>query len=114
MQSKRVSKPFHKYNTTHQAHFQSQATEPQEYCNKYAKIISQTIMTMNLQIAQAFSLLKNIWEFGNKKCQAAHKKKLHNWIVFKLIFLEKLSNIDRKHALESLIFLTKRKQTNQS
>jgi hypothetical protein len=97
--------------TTHQGHLQTQATEPEEYLIKIGKIIAQTISAMNHQFAQTYSLIKNIKVFGKKKCQAAHKelKQLHNHIVFKLILIENLTANKRICVMESLIFLTEKK-----
>ena len=66
---------------------------------------------MNYQFAQTFSLNKGIKEFGNKGYQAAHKemKQLHNRIVFKPILIEELTSIEKRKAMESLIFLTEKK-----
>jgi hypothetical protein len=45
--SGRVSRPVHKYVTTHQGHLQTQAIESTEYLIKTAKVIAQTILMMN-------------------------------------------------------------------
>jgi hypothetical protein len=66
---------------------------------------------INYQFAQTYSLIKGIKEFGDKGCQAAHNKmkQLHNCIIFKLIAIEELSTIEKRRAMESLIFLTEKK-----
>jgi hypothetical protein len=55
--------------------------------------------------------MKGIKEFGKKGCQVAHKKmkQLHNCIVFKPILIEELLAVERRCAMESFIFLTKKK-----
>jgi hypothetical protein len=109
--SGRVSRPVHKYVTTHQGHLQTQAIKPQEYSINNAKIIATTIATINHQFTQTYSLMKGIKEFGDKGRQAAHEemKQLHDRIVFKPIAIEELSTIEKRRAMESLIFLTEKK-----
>jgi hypothetical protein len=60
-----------------------------------AKVIVQTIKTIDHQFAQTYSLMKSIKEFGERSCQAAQEKmkQLHNHIVFKPILIEKLLSI---------------------
>jgi hypothetical protein len=59
----------------------------------------------NLQFDQGH---QDIWQ---KRMQAAQeeKKQLHNCIVFKPIKVEELTAIKRTQAMESLIFITKKK-----
>jgi hypothetical protein len=84
---------------------QTQAIESEEYSIETAKVIAQSILTMNYQLSHTYSLFKGIKEFGNKGLQAAHEeiKQLHDCIVFKLYLVE------QRCAIESLIFLTKKK-----
>jgi hypothetical protein len=79
-----VSRPVHKYVTTHQTHLQTQAIDPLEYLIDTAKVIAKTIIHMNQQFAQTFSLNKGIKEFGEQGHKAAYKKmkQLHDQIVF--------------------------------
>jgi hypothetical protein len=111
--SGQVSRPVHKYVTSHQGqgHLSTQATHSVEYSIETAKVIAQTINTMNHQFAQTYSLTKSIKTFGKKRCQAAHKemKQLHNCIVFKPIKVEELNAVKQRQAMESLIFITKKK-----
>ena len=111
--SGRVLRPVHKYVTTHQAHLQTQAIEQTEYLIEMAKVIAQTISKMNYQFAQTYSLIKGIKAFGDKGHQAAHNemKQLHDRIVFKPILIEELTTIEQKCAMESLIFLTDKKDS---
>jgi hypothetical protein len=55
--------------------------------------------------------MKGIKEFGNKGRQAAHNemKQLHDRMVFKPIAIEELLTLERRRAMESLIFLTEKK-----
>ena len=97
--------------TTHQAHLQTQATNPQEYMVKLAMVLAKTIVHMNHQFAQTFSLNKGIKEFGDRGHQAAFEemKQLHDRVVFLPIKIEDLTPIERRRAMESLIFLTEKK-----
>jgi hypothetical protein len=96
---------------THQSHLQTQSTESQQYSLDSAKVIANTITTINHQFAQTYSLMKGIKEFGDKCHQAAYNemKQLHDRIVFKPIAIEELSTIEKRRAMESLIFLTEKK-----
>ena len=80
--SGQVSRPVHKYVTTHQGqgHLNTQATNAVEYSTESAKVIARTINAMNHQFAQTYSLTKGIKTFGKKGRQAAHKemKQLHD------------------------------------
>jgi len=60
---------------------------------------------------QAFTLKQGINKFGNKGIQAAtdELKQLHERQVFKPINMDELSNIEKKRAMESLIFLVEKK-----
>jgi hypothetical protein len=75
-----------------------------------AKVIANTIMTINHQFTQTYSLMKGIEEFGDKGCQATQNemKQLHNCIAFKPIAIKKLLTIKKRRAMESLIFLTEK------
>ena len=63
------------------------------------------------QLAQTFSLNKGIKKFGSKGKQAAYKemKQLHDRVVFTPIKVEKLTKLEKQRAMESLIFLTKKR-----
>jgi hypothetical protein len=73
--------------------------------------MANTIKMINYQFAQTYSLMKSIKEFGDKGCQAAHKemKPLHDHIEFKPTASKELSTIKKRRAMESLIFLTEKK-----
>jgi hypothetical protein len=101
----------HKFVTHHHSHLQTQTTNPQEYLIETAKVIAKTINKLNHQFAQTYSLKKGIKEFGERSHKAAHEemKQLHNRVVFILILNEELTHVERKQAMESLIFLTEKK-----
>ena len=73
----------------HHSHLQTQAIKLEEYTIKIAKIIAQTIMMMNDQLVQTFSLNKGIKEFGTKSYKAAHEKmkQFLNCTVIKAILI---------------------------
>ena len=95
--SGRVSRPVHKYVTTHHGHLITQATKPEVYSIETAKVIATTINKINYLFAQTYSLSKGIKEFGEKGHQAAREemKQLHERIVFKPILIEELTNIEK-------------------
>jgi wyosine [tRNA(Phe)-imidazoG37] synthetase (radical SAM superfamily) len=109
--SGRVSRLVHKYVTMHHAHLQTQAIDPQEYNIDTAKVIAQMINKMNIQFVQTYSLAKGIKAFGAEEHQAAHEemKQLHNHVVFIPLLVEELTQIEKRRAMESLIFLTEKK-----
>jgi hypothetical protein len=109
--SGRASRQVHKYVTMHHAHLQTQAIDPQEYNINNAKVIAQTINKMNMQFAQTYSLAIGIKAFGADGHPAAHEKmkQLHNRVVFIPLLVEELTQIEKRRAMESLIFLTEKK-----
>jgi hypothetical protein len=109
--SGRVSRPVHKYVTTHQSHLITQAIEPEEYTPENARIIATTMVAMHHQFIQTFSLGKGIKAFGEKGRKAAleEMKQLHQRVVFRPILIEELSQVKKRRAMESLIFLTEKK-----
>ena len=68
-------------------------------------------MVHGTQCVMTYSLKKGIKKFGDKGKQAALKemKQLHNRECFKPIHKDTLNPTERKRALESLIFLTEKK-----
>jgi hypothetical protein len=46
--------------------------EALEYSIDTAKVIAQTVKTINYQVALTYSVMKGIKEFDGKGCQAAH------------------------------------------
>ena len=64
-----------------------------------------------IQLAQQLSLNKGLKKFGNKGRDAAYKElhQTHNRIVFKPVDVNSLTPEERKKAMESLMFLTKKR-----
>jgi len=60
---------------------------------------------------QTYSLKKGLKQFGACSKIAAHKemKQLHDRAVFEAIRLEEMTQLERKRALESLIFLVEKR-----
>ena len=98
---------------------------PEEYTIENARVITKIIALMNMgviestavkghQFIQTFSLAKGLQKFGHKGKQAAMKEmqQLHERTVFEPISAEELTTIERKRALESLIFLTEKRDGN--
>ena len=63
------------------------------------------------EILQVYNKARGIKQFGHKSCQATHNemKQFHNHIVFKPIAIKELSAIEKRRTMESLIFLTEKK-----
>ena len=94
-----------------------------EYTAAEAKVLAMITCQINEHMAKTpkvihgtqcvitYSLKKGIQKFGEKGKQAALKemKQLHNRECFKPIRKESLNPTEHKQALESLIFLTKKK-----
>ena len=62
--------------------------------------------TKFLQFVQTYSLKQGIKKFGKRGTEAAYKevKQLHERIVFEPVKIGSLTQIERKRAMESLIF----------
>jgi transcriptional regulator len=95
----------------HHSHLQTQVDDPQEYSIETAKVIAKVINELNHQFAQTYSLKKGIKELCERCHKAAHKemKQLHGRVVFIPILIEELTHVKQKQAMESLIFLTEKK-----
>jgi hypothetical protein len=92
------------------------------------QIIAMTMVHYNTALAgmndirassflQTYSLKQGIKKFGKKGIAATHKemKQLHDRVVFKSISIEAMTKLEKKRAMESLIFLTdKRDETVKS
>jgi hypothetical protein len=93
--SGRVSRPLHKYVTTHQTYLQTQAVNPLEYLIDTAKVIAKIIIHINQQFSQTFSLNRGIKEFRKQGHKAAYKemKQLHYQIVFIPICIKELTSL---------------------
>ena len=97
----------------------------EEYSMESARVITKVISLMNMgvierrtmqgqQFVQTFSLAKGLQKYGEKGKQAAMKEmqQLHERTVFEPISIDELTTIERKRALESLIFLTEKRDGN--
>jgi hypothetical protein len=64
-----------------------------------------------LSFVQTYSLKQGIKKFGKQGIEAVHKemKQIHDRVVFELISIEEMTQIERKRAMESLIFLTEKR-----
>jgi hypothetical protein len=60
---------------------------------------------------QTYSLKQGIKKFGKQGIKAVHKemKQIHDRVVFELISIEEMTKRERKRAMESLIFLTEKR-----
>jgi hypothetical protein len=60
---------------------------------------------------QTYSLKQGIKKFGKQGIEAVHKemKQIHDRVVFEPISIEEMTILERKRAIESLIFLTEKR-----
>jgi hypothetical protein len=60
---------------------------------------------------QTYSLKKGIKKFGEQGIEAVHKemKQIHDRVVFEPISIKKMTILERKRAMESLIFLAEKR-----
>jgi hypothetical protein len=60
---------------------------------------------------QTFSLKQGIKKFGEQGIKAVHKemKQIHDRVVFEPTSIEEMTMLERKRAMESLIFLTEKR-----
>jgi hypothetical protein len=60
---------------------------------------------------QSYSLTKGLRKFGQKRRDAAYKEKkqVHNRVAFEPVRVEDLTNLEKQHAMESLIFLVEKR-----
>jgi hypothetical protein len=77
-------------------------------CQIHEKVNSPT---SNYQFAETFSLKKGIKVFGNRANEAAYGelKQLHDRVVFEPIHVDSLDPKEKKRAMESLLFLTEKR-----
>ena len=63
------------------------------------------------QLLQTYTLNKGIKKFGIEGKRAAYKemRQLHDRVVFKPVRVESLTDLERQRAMESLIFLTEKR-----
>jgi hypothetical protein len=94
----------------------------EEYTEETAMIIAYTMCHYNETMAgmddmqaysfiQTYSLNKGLKKFGELGRQAAHKemKQLNDRVVFKPIHIKDMTMLERKRAMESLIFLAEKR-----
>jgi hypothetical protein len=102
-----------------QNHLHTQAHCREEYTTDNAKVIAKTMCYMNemcidkeaFHFVQSYSLRKGLKKFGQKGRDAAYKemKQLHDRVVFEPIRIEDLTDIEKRRAMESLIFLVEKR-----
>ena len=102
-----------------QNHLHTQAHCQEEYTTDNAKVIAKTMCYMNemcidkeaFHFVQSYSLRKGLKKFGQKGRDAAYKemKQLHDRVVFEPIRIEGLTDIEKRRAMESLIFLVEKR-----
>jgi hypothetical protein len=104
---------------------QANTEQIEEYTHEMGMIIAYTMSHYNNTMSgmndveaysflQTYSLNKGLKKFGELGRQAAHKemKQLHDRVVFKPILIKDMTVLEKKRAMESLIFLAeKRDQT---
>jgi hypothetical protein len=103
-------------------HLQAKSEHTEEYSSESAQIIAMTMLHYNTALAgmddlqacsflQTYSLKQGIKKFGKRGVTAAHKemKQLNDRVVFEPISIEEMTSIERKRAMESLIFLNEKR-----
>ena len=119
--SGRISKP-RDILTLYQSHLHTQAHEEVIYSNETARVIATTICHMNVslgsltneqahQYVQSYSLRKGLQHFGENGRNAAisEMKQLHDRAVFEPIHINEMTQVERRRAMESLIFLVEKR-----
>jgi hypothetical protein len=103
------------------SHLQTQVIEAEEYTTDHAKIIAQTMCYFNAAMhdsthkhhsfVETYSLKRGIKTFGDRAQDAAdaEMRQLHDRTVFAPIDVSKLTPKERKHAMESLLFLVEKR-----
>jgi hypothetical protein len=102
-------------------HLQTSDDRTEEYSLENAHAIAMTMSHFMHTMAgmsdkeacsfiQTYSLNKGLKKFGDRGKEAAHKemKQLHDRVVFEPIRTAKMTALERKRAMESLIFLTEK------
>jgi hypothetical protein len=103
-------------------HLQARAEQTEEYSSDSANIIAKTMSHYNSTLAgmndlqacsflQTYSLKQGIKKFGDKGVTAVHKemKQLNGRVVFEPINIDEMTALERKRAMESLIFLNEKR-----
>jgi hypothetical protein len=120
--SGRLSRPptrLHMYQA--QQHLETTEAPVEEYTRDTAQVIANVMYHWNnvcqafddqqlMMFIQTYSLNKRIMKFGQKGMDAATKemKQLHNRTVFEGITIQDMTPLERKRAMESLIFLVEK------
>eukprot|EP00957_Ditylum_brightwellii_P016092 1211840-Ditylum_brightwellii.AAC.2 len=100
---------------------QTNNTSQEEYTKETAHVIG-TVMShystalakeegQQCQFAQTYRLRKGLNKFGNKGKKAVNKElsQLHSRNIFEPIHIKDLTLLEKKRAIESLIFLTEKR-----
>jgi hypothetical protein len=103
-------------------HLQTAGVHTEEYTTESAHIIAlsmshymHSMVGMNddetFSFIQTYSLNKGLKKFGDRGKDAAQKemKQLHDRVVFEPILIADMTPLERKRAMESLIFLTEKR-----
>jgi hypothetical protein len=103
-------------------HLHAREDQVEEYGEESAHIIAKTIHHFNTALAgmndlqacsflQTYSLKQGIRKFGDKGTAAAKKElgQLHGRVVFEPIGIEEMTMLEKKRAMESLIFLNEKR-----
>jgi hypothetical protein len=120
MHTGRICKPAPKYADEHaNYHITNQPHETVEYSSKSAKHIANVIHSINAAkvdkshkhyaFLQTHNLKQGLKKFGEKGHTAASKdmKQLHDRAVFAPTLVSELTRLEKKWAMNSLIFLVK-------
>jgi hypothetical protein len=103
-------------------HLNARADQTKEYGEEDAHIYAKTMLHYNTAMAgmneekacsflQTYSLKQGIRKFGEKGRAAAKKElgQLHGRVVFEPISIEDMTALEKKRAMESLIFLNEKR-----
>ena len=113
----RVRVPNQRYQ-----HLQASEVHTEEYSSESAQLIAMTISHYNTALAgmndvqacsflQTYSLKQGIRKFGEKGVASANKemRQLHDRVVFEPISINEMTPLEKKRAMESLIFLNEKR-----
>jgi hypothetical protein len=105
-----------------QSHLQTQAHKREEYTPETARVIAATMCHINAkfsgltdeqmhQFIQTYSLKKGLQKFGEraKAATMSEMSQLHDRAVFEPIRVEDMTPVERRRAMESLIFLVEKR-----
>jgi len=92
-------------------HLQAKTENMEEYIMDNSRVLANTICHANYTFIQTYSLKAGIKKFGEQGGKAAldEMKQIHDRVVFRPIRIENMSETERKHAMESLMFLVQKK-----